>query len=259
MRRTRSILLCALLCLTALASLAQAEIAQKGEVRVKVSGSFNPQRLPRSESAPISVSVGGDISNTNGGPAPRLESLRIELNKGGVIDSKGLPLCPISAIQTASTQRALSACKKALVGEGSFGAEITLAGQEPYPITGKLLAFNARQKGKAVLFGHIYAARPFATSFVIVFAITKLAKGTYGTALDAKLPKSLSTWGKLTGIKLTLSRRYTYKGERHSYISAACATPKGITKASFPFARASFGFEGGRVLSSTLNRVCRVG
>src|SRR5215469_9105720 len=98
--KTLAITLVALLCLTTLAT---AEIAQKGEVRVKVSGSFTPQRLPRSGSAPISVSVGGDISNTKGGPAPRLESLRIELNKGGVIDSKGLPLCPVSAIQTAST------------------------------------------------------------------------------------------------------------------------------------------------------------
>jgi hypothetical protein len=247
--------LTALLCLT---SLAGAEIAQKGEVRVKVSGSFTPQRLPRSGSAPISVSVGGEISNTKGGAAPRLESLRIELNKGGVIDSVGLPLCSYGAIQTASSQRALSACKKALVGEGSFGAEITLAGQEPYPITGKLLAFNGKQGSRPVLFGHIYAARPFATSFVIVFSIQKLGKGTWGTALDAKLPKSLSTWGKLTGIKLNLSRRYSRAGKQHSYISAGCPAPKGLTRAPFPFAKASFGFDGGKVLSSTLNRSCKV-
>src|SRR5262249_28125808 len=110
MRRPTKTLAISLASLLCLCTLATAEIAQKGEVRVKVSGSFNPKRLPRSGSAPISVSVGGDISSTKGGPAPRLKSLRIELNKGGVIDSKGLPLCPAQAIQTASTQRALSTC-----------------------------------------------------------------------------------------------------------------------------------------------------
>jgi len=240
-------------------ALASAEVAQKGTLRVNVSGKLSPQRLPRTGAAPIEVSVGGQISTTDKSPPPRLQNIAIELNKGGRIDYTGLPLCPYGAIQTASSQRALSACKAALVGKGSFDAEITLAGQAPYAIKGKLLAFNGQSKGKPVLFGQIYASHPFATSFVIVFAIKKIGKGTYGTALRAQLPKALSTWGKLTGIELRLSRHYSYKGSSHSYLSAGCPAPRGISKASFAFARASFGFEGGKVLSSTLNRSCRVG
>jgi hypothetical protein len=255
LKTTTALALVALLLTVALAS---AEVTQKGTLRVNVSGKLSPQKLPRSGSAPIAVSVGGQISTTDQSPPPRLQSIEIELNKGGKIDYTGLPLCPYGSIQTASSSRALSACKGALVGKGSFGAEITLAGQAPYAIKGKLLAFNGKSKGKPVLFGQIYASHPFATSFVIVFAIKKTGKGTYGTALQAQLPKALSTWGKLTGIDLNLSRRYSYRGKSHSYLSAGCPAPKGVSRVSFAFARASFGFEGGKVLSSVLNRSCRV-
>jgi hypothetical protein len=70
-----------------------------------------------------------------------------------------------------------------------------LVGQEPYPTEGELLVFNGRKAGKPVLYGHIYAQRPFATSFVIVFGVRRLGKGTYGTALDAPLPKAMEAWG----------------------------------------------------------------
>jgi hypothetical protein len=233
------------------------EVTQKGSVRVAVSGRFSPRRLPRKGAAPISVLVGGQISSTDGARAPRLKSLSIELNRHGQIDHEGLPICAYEAIQPASTQRALSACRPALVGEGNFEAEITLAGQEPYPTKGKLLVFNGRSKGKPVLFGQIYAARPFATSFVIVFAIKKLTKGAYGTELSAELPHAMGSWGNLTAIQMRLSRRYSYKGARYSYLSAGCPAPTGFDQVSFPLARASFGFEEGKILSSVLTRSCR--
>ncbi len=144
-----------------------------------------------------------------------------------------------------------------MVGSGTFHANIVLRGQEPYPTTGKLLLFNGKSHGKSVLFGHIYAQRPFATSFVITFKIAERRSGTFGTVLSASLPEALGNWGYVTGIELKLSRRYTYKGKRHSYLSASCPAPKGFGSAPFPLIKAGFVFEGGRKLSSTLNRRCR--
>lgn len=233
-------------------------IAQKGTLRVKVDGKLSPRRLPRKSAAPIAVSVGGRVTTTDESAPPQLQSLRIELNRHGRLDYTGLPTCPYHRIQPASTSRALSACRSALVGRGSFTADITLAGQEPYPAKGRLLAFNGVRKGKPVVFAQIYSPHPFAASFVIVFAIEKLRGGTYGTALNARLPASLGTWGNVTGIQLTLSRRYRHAGERHSYLSAPCPAPQGFSVAPFPLARATFGFEGGKRLSSTLSRSCRV-
>jgi hypothetical protein len=257
-RSLRPVPVLALLAMAVTIASASAEVVQKGTLRVTVAGKLSPQRLPRNGSAPIAVSVSGQITTTDQSPPAKLKTLQIELNRNGHLDYTGLPVCRYDAIQTASSSRALSACRSSLVGQGTFNAEIALSGQEPYPTKGTLLAFNGREGGKPVLLGQIYAPRPFATSFVIVFSIKQAAKGVYGTALTATLPPSLRNWGNLTGIELTLSRRYSYKGQRHSYISAGCRAPKGFPGASFPFAKTSFGFETGLTLSSTLTRSCRV-
>lgn len=240
-----------------LSSLASAVITQKGNLRVAVQGKLSPKKLPRKGTAPIAVSVGGEISTTDETLPPELKEIRIELNRSGVLDSSGLEVCPYAKIQPGSTSRALAGCRSSLVGEGSFSANITLAGQEPYPTEGKLVVFNGEKGNKPVLYGHIYSPRPFATSFVIVFSLSKKKGGTYGTVLTAKLPKAMKSWGRLTGLQMTLSRRYSVKGKRRSYLSAGCPAPKGFSQVAFPLARTSFEFAGGTKLSSVLSSTCK--
>lgn len=251
----------ALLCVAALAggaALAQAEIAQRGKLRVTVAGKLSPKRLPRHRLAPIAVSVAGQIATTDGTLPPQLRTLRIELNRHGRLDTRGLPVCRARQIHPATTERALRACRGALVGRGRFSVEVVLAGQEPYPTSGRLLVFNGARKGRPALLGQIYSARPFTTSFVIPFSIGKVKRGRYGIALTASLPRALGDWGHVTGLDLRLSRRYRHRGRRHSFIRAGCPAPKGFPGALFPLARTTFGFAGGRKLTSTLTRECRV-
>jgi hypothetical protein len=239
------------------AGFANAEIFQKKNLRLTLTGGLAPTKLPRAGTSPIGVTVGGKISTTDNTRPPKMKSLQIELNRNGDLDYTGLPICPVDSIQPASTSRALSACRSSLVGQGSFAAEITLTGQDPYQAKGKLLAFNGKENGKPVLFAQIYSPRPFATSFVIVFQIEK-RKGTYGTALSANLPQSLRNWGNLTGIELRLSRKFSSKGKKRSYLSAGCPTPKGVAIASFPFVKTTFDFEGSvKSLSGAIKRSCK--
>ena len=235
-------------------------VTQKENLRVSVSGKLAPKRLPRTEPAPISVSVGWKIGTVDETAPPKLKGLRIEINRHGQFDYTGLPTCPYAKIQPATTQRALSNCRAALVGQGTFTAIIALKGQEgeSYETTGKLLVFNGEEHGKPVLFGQIYSAHPFATSFVIPFKVKKISKGTYGTALSATLPKSLLSWGNLTGIEMKLERRFGFEGEQRSYISAGCPAPKGFGLASFSLARTAFSFAGGKELSSVVTGNCKV-
>lgn len=247
-----------LITICALAASSQAEISQQGNLRVTVSGKMAPKRLPRQGAAPISVSVGGEITTTDQSPPPQLRAMQIELNRHGHLDYRGLPSCEYGRIQPGSSSHALASCRSALVGKGSFSAEITLAGQETYSSEGKLLVFNSIRGGKPVLYGHIYSPRPFATSFVIVFKVTRLRKGTYGILLNAPLPAAMKAWGRLTAINMTLSRRFNYKGKSHSYISSGCPAPEGFPGAVFPLARTSFAFAGGIELSSVLSGNCKV-
>jgi hypothetical protein len=237
---------------------AASEIKQAANLRLSVSGELSPRKLPRHGAAPIAVSVGWQIATTDGAPPPKLKKLKIEINRAGRFDLKGLPTCPYAKIQPATTSRALANCRSALVGRGKFSALVTLEGQESYVASGEMLLFNGRQGKKPVLLGQIYSASPFANSFVIVFALDKLAHGTYSTSLTATLPASLRTWGSLTEIQMRLARRFGYQGESHSFLSAGCPAPKGFTQAAFPLARTSFSFAGAPDQSLTLNRSCSV-
>jgi hypothetical protein len=248
----------ALIAILALAVLANAETTQNGNLRVTVSGKLAPKKLPRTGVAPISVSVGGQIATTDETLPPTLKSIRIELNRHGRLDYKGLPTCDYGRIQPGSSAHALAGCRSSLVGEGTFSSDITLAGQEPYPTQGKLLVFNSTKGGKPVLYGHIYSPHPFATSFVIIFKVSQLKKGAFGIVLNAPLPKAMKSWGRLTGLSMTLNRRFNYKGTSHSYISSGCPAPKGFSATPFQLARTSFSFDGGKQLSSVLQGECKV-
>jgi hypothetical protein len=254
----RQILITALLLTLALAGLAQAdEITQKGNLRVTVAGKISPHILPRQGVAPIAVSVGGQVATTDQTLPPQLKVLKIDINRNGQLDYQGLPVCSYHQIQPSTNSRALSACRPALVGQGTFSAYIVLKGQEPYATKGRLLVFNAKEHGKQVLLGHIYIAKPFASSFILTFAIANHRRGTYGTTLTANLARALGTRRYLTGIDMTLQRRYSSHGKRHSFISAGCPAPKGFPGATFPLARTSFAFAGGTKLISTLTSNCK--
>jgi hypothetical protein len=247
-----------LIALAATAAIAQAEITQQGNLRVTVNGKMSPRALPRTGTAPIAVSVAGQISTTDETTPPQLQQLTIEINRHGRLDYQGLPTCKISQIQPASNARALSACRSSLVGEGKFFGTIILPGAAPYPIEGRLLVFNGNEHGHQVLLGHIYSPHPFATSFVMIFQITSHRHGTYGTIFSTNLTKALGPKRNLTGIEMTLSRRYSFAGHRHSYLSSGCPAPKGFPGAVFPLARTTFTFAGHRTLTSTLTRSCKV-
>ncbi len=239
-------------------SLARAEVVQSGLLRVDITGAVSPRRLPREGTAPVAVSVGWKISTTDGSEPQKLKTVKIEINRYGVLDLRGLPVCPFSRIQPASTERALANCKTSRVGSGRFAAQVGLEGQEDYVASGKMIVFRGERNGKPLLYGHIYSESPFTISFVIPFEVRKGNHGTYGTSLTAKLPASLRTWGNLTEVDMRLSRSFRYKGRSESFISAGCPTPKGISLTAYSLARTAFGFEDGTHVSSTVSGVCKV-
>lgn len=245
--------ICALL-LLCLGSLAQAETIQKGGVRVSFDGRISPTKLPRQGAAPVAVTVATKISAAQGKPQPQLQKIEIAINSHGRLDSTGLPECEVDDIQPATTQKALEECRGALVGEGSFSSQVSLSRQASFPSEGKLYAFNGIDKGKPAILAHVYGTEPVPTSFTLPFVISK-ARGTFGTRLTATIPASEDSY--ITAIEMTLHRTYTYKGKRRSYAEAGCPAPKGFPGASFPFAKASYSFVGGKKLSSTLTRSCK--
>jgi hypothetical protein len=242
--------------LAAGAAIAPAEVKQQDGLRVSFDGKLTPHALPRSRTAPVKVAVGAKIASTNGQTPPQLRQIAIAINRNGRLSAKGLPSCPLKEIQPSTTADALAACRRSLVGEGSFSAKVLLPQQAPFPSAGKVFAFNGSYQGKPAILAHVYGTQPVPTSYTIPFVIGA-TKGTFGTVLSASLPQVTSDWGYVTGLQITLGRTFSYHGQRRSYLSAACPAPKGFPGAVFPFARASFGFAGGKALTSTLTRSCK--
>lgn len=236
---------------------ARAELTERGDLFVRFKGGIDPTALPRTHRAPIAVSVAGTVKTLSGKRPPSLRRIRIELNKGGVLDSRGLPVCRYGDLRAASPRQAMAVCGGAKVGAGAYLARTAFPEQETFPSSGRIIAFNAIYEGHRAILAHIYGGRPVPITRIIVFHIRRGA-GTFGTILTGHLPDSLNHYGYVVGIYLKLFRRYTFQGEPRSYISAACAAPPGFGIASFPFARASMRFADGRRLSSTLTRSCRV-
>ena len=215
-----------------------------------------PAPCPARSRAPIGVDVEGRLSTVDGSEVPKLNQIRIEFDRNGRLPDRRAPSCDPASIRIASTSRARRACASALVGEGSFEADVILAGQEPYPTKGRLLMFNGSRGNRQVLYGHLYAPRPFATSFLIAFSV-RHSSGRFGTVLEATLPSSFDSWGRLRSLAIGLERSYRDHGRRRSVLSANCPLPPGLGRAAFSLARTTFVFSDAPSLGAVLSATCK--
>jgi hypothetical protein len=233
-----------------------AEKVIKDGLELTFNADFAPHALPREHSAPVSVEVSGRIATTDGSHPPPLRWIELSINRAGRLYSKGLPVCSAPLLQSTSTEAALERCGPALVGRGSFRADVQL-GKE-IAATGRILAFNSRHHGKQALVLHLFAGVPVRFTLVVPLTIGHPSKGRFGTVLRAKIPRLGGGLGSVTEIELTINRRYFHGGKRRSYVSAACSAPAEFSVVPFVFARGTFRFEGHSEISENLERTCQV-
>lgn len=249
------------LCLAGLGILATAASAvgiQEQNLRITVQGQVKPFRLPRTELAPIAVFLSGHIGTPDGSTPRQLKRMTVLVNRHGRLQDRGLPTCSLDEIRATTTQRALERCGEALVGSGRFWASIVLPSQRPYPTRGRLLVFNGRSAGRPALFAHIFTTKPFASSFVVSFALKRISRGPWGTELTASLPRALGDWGYVDRIKLTLRRKYHYRGRLRSYFRASCPAPPGTQGTVFKLAKTEFQFAEDVEVTVPVTKTCGV-
>jgi hypothetical protein len=257
---SRRLLISALLAICALTAVAvaQGEIFQKGNLRIKVSGGLSPHALPRERLAPVTARVTGQISTTDGTHPPALKKLEIGLNRNGRLSTVGLPTCTSNLLQSTTTAQALKRCGPARVGHGHFSADVSLPSAGSFPASGDIVAFNGRQGGRQALLLHLYGVSPVRVTFVLPLLVSQRQRGEFGAVLSARVPTLAGGLGSISEIDLELGRNYTYRGQPRSYLSASCAAPAGFTVAPFIFARGNFLFADGRRVETKLSRSCTV-
>jgi hypothetical protein len=181
--------------------------------------------------------------------------IELGLPKQGILDTRGLPVCSPRQLRFATSQDAWRACGPAIVGRGRLRAEAVIPNQPPLEINARMLAFNARIGGRRAVVLHAFGEKlPIAV--VLSFLIGR-GDGRLGTTMVARLPRALGPWPRFAHFEMTLSRRFSYRGRMHSYLSASCPIPPALTAGFFSLARASFTLGGGGEIGTGITRGCR--
>lgn len=249
MRRAIPIFICLLTLGALLLSNATAQVVRSGNLIVTIEGGVSPKALPRKEMAPISLQVSGSLKTADQTHPPALEQLFLQFDRHGELNTKGLPTCKSSQLQSTTTAVAKQACKDALIGSGTAEAEIALPEQAPFSASGPMLIFNGPSKGaKQTLLIHVYAFVPAPTTFVTTATIAH-TKGKYGTTALVKVPTIVAGQGSLIAFKAKIKRSFPYKGKKQSVLLASCPT-------GHLYAHGDFTFKDGTRLSGSVARSC---
>jgi hypothetical protein len=222
-----------------------------GNLKIVGRGGFKPERLPRHHDAPIKIYGGGKVSTISGELPPILETISFELDKHGHPDTTGLEVCRPGKLQATDVPAARRACPNAIVGKGFGTAMVAFPEQKPFPVSSPITAFNGpKTRGFDTILFHAFTTVPVATTFIVPVVIEKIHNGIYGYRVKARIPKIAGGYGHPISGHITINRKWTYKGKRHSFANARCETGR-------LQARGEFLFQDGTFLSGTFVRPCK--
>ncbi len=244
-----------LLAALGLAGGASGERTQRGNLILALDGELSPLKLPRERAAPVAVRLAGSLRTDDGSTLPRVTRIDLDLPRQAVLETRGLPVCSPRRLRFTTTARARRICGQALVGTGQLGAEVTIPGQAPFAIDARVLVFNARVRGQEAVVMHAFG-KGLPVSVVLRFLVRR-TEGRLGLKLIAHLSRALGPWPRFAHFDLTLSRRYSDRGVRRSYLSASCPIPPRFTAAPFSLARATLTLEDGKQIATGITRGCR--
>lgn len=178
-----------------------------GNIEVEFDGGFSPKALSKTKPTPISFFLWGKLRTLDGTHPPAVRELKLETDKHGSIDVKGVPTCKSGQLQSTTTATARKVCGPAIVGEGTTEAEVQFPEQPPIDVKSELLAFNGGFKGGVTtIYVHAFLNAPVTAAIVATAKIKKISKGRYGLESIAKIPKIAGGSGSGTYFKLKFDK-----------------------------------------------------
>ncbi|HEY1355794.1 MAG TPA: hypothetical protein VGF09_05725 [Solirubrobacterales bacterium] len=221
----RKIAIATVVGLLAMAGVAGALTVRAGNLILDADGGFSPTALPRHHDAPITLHGGGKLSTVTGQIPPIVETLVLEFDRHGHLETAGLPVCSAGRLEATTTPQARRNCPGSIVGEGSGSAIVAFPEQKPFRISSPITIFNGpRVHGNPSVYAHAYTTVPVPTTFIVPVVIEKINKGVYGYRTKARIPKIAGGAGHPVAGSLKIGRKWTFKGVHHSYINARCET-----------------------------------
>jgi hypothetical protein len=215
-----------------------------------IEAGVSPKALYKKTASPATLSVDVKTGATAGIPSPAVHDV-IDFDQNLSLATKGLPTCNASQLQNTSTEAAETACGKAKIGSGTATTLLPLGTlyTEPTVVT----AFNGvPQGGKPVVLLHAYGTSPLQTTLILVGTVSNLGKEGYGPRLDVTIPPIAGGVGVITDFNVKISKSWTYKGRKTSFVSAKCPAAKKLRY------RGAFTYGDGTTIEASTTQSCTV-
>jgi len=211
--------------IAAASAFAEPEVVRVGNLFLRDNGGISPIKLPKHKRVPISANLNARYGTIDGSHPPAITSVIVDFDRTILVNAKGLPSCPRSQLTARSTADATRACRSSIVGSGDGEVEVAFPEQKPFTAKGPVTLFNGGvHGGTTLLLIHAYVAVPAPTAVIVTVKLTRIHRGHYGIHAVAQIPRIAGGAGSVTGFKLTIDRKFTYKGKEESYLTASCPT-----------------------------------
>jgi hypothetical protein len=213
-----------------------------------IEASVSPKVLYKKTPSPATLSVDVKTGATSGIPSPAVHDI-IDFDQNLSLATKGLPTCNAAQLQNTSTEAAEKACGKAKIGSGTSTTLLPLGTLYTEPT--KVTAFNGvPQGGKPVVLLQAYGTSPVQTTLVLVGTVSNLGKEGYGPRLDVTIPPLAGGVGVITDFNVKISKTWTYKGKKMSFVSAKCPASRKLKY------RGAFTYKDGTTIEAGTTQSC---
>lgn len=217
-----------------------------------IDSQIRPKKLSKTKFGPATLEVTTLTTSTtdpNGVPSPAIHAV-IDFDRNARLYTKGLPTCDPGKLQNQSTESAERACRSAKIGTGH--ALAYLKSGKVYEVPQTVTAFNGIPKGgKPTILLHTYGTTPLQVSLVLEGTVSNYAKEGYGPRLDLDIPLIAGGTGALKEFNVKIDKKWRFKGEKQSFITAKCTGAKKLK------ARGTFSFRDGEALTAYSKQGCR--
>jgi hypothetical protein len=211
------------LVLLLLAGSAMAIRLETGNLIVFGDGGFSPQTLPKKGYKGIRFHGWGKIKTADGSLPPVIKTLTLWFDKHGKVETRGLPVCTAGKLAATTTAQARKLCPGAIVGTGLGKAVVAFPEQPPIAASSPLTIFNGpRKHGNPTVLVHAHLTVPGPTTFVVPVEIQRVHDGRYGFKTVAQIPKIAGGSGIPTYGRISIGRKWKFKGKTLSYANASC-------------------------------------
>lgn len=212
-----------------------------GKTSVSSTAEIVPRVLPAKGGAPVTIGNVTRIHSTDGSPPPTLSELIFMFDRHGSVDTKGLPVCTLAKLASTTPAEARKRCPKAIVGEGTGKALVTLPGTPSRQVTSPLTFFNAPpQKGQPALIVHAYETVPAPQTLLVPVTIERIKHGRYGFQVKIQVPPIAEGYGAATLAEAKIGTTWKRGGRTVGFVNAYCNGGRLQVHGSLKFTDGSF-------------------